>query len=118
MLKYGNSVRGKTMDTHVKTGSAKQLAASAQDAASYLKSLSHGGRLMILCHLVSGEKSVGTLESLLDVRQAAVSQMLARLRDDELVKTRREGKTIFYSLADAKTIELITLLHQHFCETN
>lgn len=70
---------------------------------------------MILCHLGSGEKSVGELESLLDIRQAAVSQMLARLREERLVSTRREGKTIFYSLADENTQEVIGLLYRLFC---
>ena len=70
---------------------------------------------MILCHLGSGEKSVGELESLLDIRQAAVSQMLARLREEGLVTTRRDGKTIYYSLADNNTYEVIGLLYRLFC---
>jgi ArsR family transcriptional regulator, virulence genes transcriptional regulator len=56
------------------------MARNAEAAATYLKTLAHEGRLMILCHLGSGEKSVGELESLLDIRQAAVSQIPARLR--------------------------------------
>lgn len=94
---------------------ASDMAQSASDAASYLKTLAHEGRLMILCHLGGGEKSVGELEVLLHMRQATVSQMLARLREDGLVTTRREGKTIFYSLADAKTAELIGMLYRNFC---
>lgn len=70
---------------------------------------------MILCHLGSGEKSVGELEVLLGIRQAAVSQMLARLRDESLVKTRREGKTIYYSLNDRNTERMIDLLYEMFC---
>jgi ArsR family transcriptional regulator len=70
---------------------------------------------MILCHLGEGEKSVGTLEQLLGIRQAAVSQMLARLRDEGLVTTRREGKTIFYSLSDTNTEQVIGLLYSLFC---
>ncbi len=92
-----------------------EMARSAQSAAAYLKTLAHEGRLMILCHLGSGEKSVGELESLLDIRQAAVSQMLARLREEELVSTRRDGKTIYYSLADNNTYEVIQLLYRLFC---
>ena len=91
------------------------MARSAQAAAAYLKTLAHEGRLMILCHLGSGEKSVGELESLLDIRQAAVSQMLARLREEGLVTTRRDGKTIYYSLADNNTYEVIGLLYRLFC---
>lgn len=70
---------------------------------------------MILCHLGAGEKSVGELEALLEIRQAAVSQMLARLRDEGLVSTRREGKTIFYSLSDGNTEQVIGLLYSLFC---
>lgn len=92
-----------------------EMARSAEAAATYLKTLAHEGRLMILCHLGSGEKSVGELESLLEIRQAAVSQMLARLRDEGLVTTRRDGKTIYYSLADENTVEVIGLLYRLFC---
>ncbi|UYV39516.1 metalloregulator ArsR/SmtB family transcription factor [Rhodobacteraceae bacterium D3-12] len=91
------------------------MARNAEQAAAYLKTLAHEGRLMILCHLGSGEKSVGELETLLDCRQAAVSQMLARLREKRLVNTRRSGKTVYYSLADDCTRTLIALLYQQFC---
>ncbi len=91
------------------------MATQATEAAAYLKTLAHEGRLMILCHLGTGEKSVGELEAMLNVRQAAVSQMLARLRDEQLVSTRRDGKTIYYSLADDKTSQVIGLLYSLFC---
>lgn len=91
------------------------MASRANEAAAYLKTLAHEGRLMILCHLCEGEKSVGELEDLLSIRQAAVSQMLARLRDEGLVKTRRDGKTIFYSLSDSNTEQVISLLYSLFC---
>ncbi|MBB96352.1 MAG: transcriptional regulator [Rhodobacteraceae bacterium] len=91
------------------------MADAAGAATAYLKTLAHEGRLMILCHLGRGEKSVGELEKLLDMRQAAVSQMLARLRDEGLVSTRREGKTIYYALADGNTRQMITLLYELFC---
>ncbi len=92
-----------------------EMAANATDAAAYLKTLAHEGRLMILCHLGAGEKSVGELEQLLGIRQAAVSQMLARLREEGLVATRRDGKTIYYSLSDDKTEQVIGLLYSLFC---
>ncbi|WP_116598678.1 ArsR/SmtB family transcription factor [Primorskyibacter marinus] len=92
------------------------MAQSASRAAAYLKTLAHEGRLMILCHLGPGEKSVRELETLLDMRQAAVSQMLARLREEDLVSTRREGKTIYYSLANTDTRRVIGLLHDLFCQ--
>lgn len=93
----------------------QEMARSAASAAAYLKTLAHEGRLMILCHLGSGEKSVGELEELLHIRQAAVSQMLARLREEGLVSTRRDGKTIYYTLADESTFEMISLLYRLFC---
>lgn len=94
-----------------------EMSDAAKAASSYLKSLAHEGRLMILCHLGQEEKSVGELEELLGMRQAAVSQMLARLREDNLVKTRRDGKTIYYSLADQDTTRVIGLLYDMFCPT-
>lgn len=92
------------------------MAQRAAEASAYLKTLAHEGRLMILCHLGTGEKSVRELEDLLNIRQAAVSQMLARLRDENLVATRRDGKAIYYSLADSNTVQVIGLLHSLFCE--
>ncbi|GAA6187898.1 hypothetical protein NBRC116596_09610 [Litorivita sp. NS0012-18] len=103
------------MTTTAPKAPPEEMAKSAAAAAAYLKTLAHEGRLMILCHLGSGEKSVGELEALLDTRQAAVSQMLARLREEGLVQTRREGKTIFYSLSDDKTAEVIGLMYRLFC---
>jgi DNA-binding transcriptional ArsR family regulator len=82
----------------------------ADEAAAFLKALSHEGRLMILCHLVGGEKSVTELESLLGQRQAAVSQQLARLRLEGLVSTRRDGKAIYYALRDPRVVDLLTNL--------
>ncbi len=88
---------------------------SASSATDFMKALAHEGRLMILCHLVSGEKSVTELENLLSSRQAAVSQQLARLRLEGLVNSRRDGKVIYYSLGDPKATRMIELLHQMFC---
>ncbi len=103
------------MTTTAPKAPPEEMAKSAAAAAAYLKTLAHEGRLMILCHLGSGEKSVGELERLLDMRQAAVSQMLARLRDEGLVSTRREGKTIYYTLAHDNTKQVIGLLYDLFC---
>jgi len=84
-------------------------------AATFLKALAHEGRLMILCHLSTGEKSVTELEQLLCARQAAVSQQLARLRLEGLVSARRDGKTIYYSLSDPKSRRVIELVYDMFC---
>lgn len=70
---------------------------------------------MILCHLTAGEKSVSELENLLCLRQAAVSQQLARLRLEGLVTCRREGKTIYYSLNDTKAARVVELVYDLFC---
>jgi len=88
----------------------------AEDAANFLKALSHEGRLMILCHLSTGEKSVTELEQLLSSRQAAVSQQLGRLRLEGLVTARREGKAIHYSLSEPRVERMIGLLYEMFCE--
>jgi ArsR family transcriptional regulator len=94
-----------------------RMAASATQAADFLKSLGHEQRLMILCHLASGEKSVGELEEVLAARQAAVSQQLARLRHEGMVTTRREGKTIYYGLGDERSKRKIVLLFDLFCKS-
>ncbi|WP_170770056.1 ArsR/SmtB family transcription factor [Ruegeria lacuscaerulensis] len=93
----------------------EQIAGNATDASNFLKAISHEGRLMILCHLVSGEKSVTELEELLSARQAAVSQQLSRLRLEGLVAPRREGKAIFYRLADDRPRRMLELVYELFC---
>lgn len=87
----------------------------AQAASAFLKALAHEGRLMILCHLSTGEKSVSELEDLLQSRQAAVSQQLARLRLEGIVSCRRDGKTIYYALQDAKAERLVGVVYDMFC---
>ncbi len=89
---------------------------NATTASNFLKAVSHEGRLMILCHLVSGEKSVTELEELLSARQAAVSQQLSRLRLEGLVVPRREGKAIYYRLADDRPKRILELVYDLFCE--
>ncbi|PRY26076.1 ArsR family transcriptional regulator [Aliiruegeria haliotis] len=92
-----------------------QIATKATQAANFLKAISHEGRLMILCHLVSGEKSVTELEHLLSARQAAVSQQLSRLRLEGLVQPRRDGKTIYYSLVDDRPRKILEVVYELFC---
>jgi len=91
------------------------MSKSAQEASEFLKALAHESRLMILCNLLSGEKSVGQLEEFLQLRQSTVSQQLARLRLEGLVSTRRDGKTIFYSIASDKVRTIIGALYDTFC---
>ncbi len=92
-----------------------RLMSNAQRASNFLKAISHEGRLMILCHLASGEKSVTELEELLSARQAAVSQQLARLRLEGLVTPRRDGKVIYYSLTDERPARIIDVVYDLFC---
>ncbi|MEQ9259011.1 MAG: metalloregulator ArsR/SmtB family transcription factor [Roseovarius sp.] len=104
-------------DTLSKEDQAR-MAENARAAADFLKAISHEGRLMILCHLVNGEKSVGELETLLGVRQAAVSQQLSRLRMEGLVTPRRDGKVIYYSLADDRPQKVLEVVYALFCSEN
>jgi DNA-binding transcriptional ArsR family regulator len=90
------------------------MADHAEPAAALMKALSHEGRLLILCHLAAGEKSVSELETLIGQRQAAVSQQLARLRLEGLVTTRRAGKAIYYTIRDQRTIGLLSCLPKLF----
>lgn len=97
---------------------ADLMAANADRAAAFLKSLSHAPRLMLLCHLAAGERTVGELEAALGAPQAAVSQQLARLRQEGLVTARREGRTVRYALADERSRRMIGLLYELFCATS
>lgn len=92
-----------------------RMVGNATRASNFLKAISHEGRLMILCHLVSGEKSVTELEELLSARQAAVSQQLSRLRLEGLVTPRREGKAIYYRLADERPRRMLEVVYELFC---
>lgn len=88
---------------------------NAQRASELLKTIGHEGRLMILCYLVTGEKTVTELETLLSARQAAVSQQLARLRYAGLVDSRRDGKTICYRLTDDRARQILEVVYDLFC---
>jgi ArsR family transcriptional regulator len=92
-----------------------QFVENATTASNFLKAISHEGRLLILCHLVSGEKSVTELEDLLSARQAAVSQQLSRLRLEGLVIPRRDGKAIYYRLADDRPKRILEIVYELFC---
>lgn len=91
------------------------MATAAQKASDLMKTLGHKDRLMVLCHLTSGEKSVGELASLLDIPQSPLSQHLARMRKESLVKTRREAQTIYYSIASGDAEQIVSLMHELYC---
>lgn len=92
-----------------------ELMRNAREASDLLKALAHENRLLLLCILHEKERSVGELESILSLRQPTVSQQLARLRFDGLVTTRRDGKTIYYSIADERARQIVKLMYGMFC---
>lgn len=91
------------------------MASAAAQASELMKTLGHKDRLMVLCHLSSGEKSVGELAGLLDIPQSPLSQHLARMRKENLVKTRREAQTIYYSIASREAERMVQLMHELYC---
>jgi ArsR family transcriptional regulator, virulence genes transcriptional regulator len=92
-----------------------ELAPKAAEAESFLKALANRHRLMVLCELHRGELSVTKLQEAIGLSQSSLSQHLARLREDSLVKTRRSSQTIFYSLANDNVSRVIGLLYELFC---
>lgn len=88
---------------------------AAGRASGLLKALGNEKRLLILCQLADGEVSVGELANVLDMEQAPLSQQLARLRNEDLVQTRREAQTIYYSLAGDEASRIIALLYDMYC---
>ena len=91
---------------------------SAADAVRLLKSIANESRLMVMCVLAEGEFSVGALNDRIALSQSALSQHLAILRDQGLVKTRRQSQTIYYSLAETAALQLINTLHDIYCKPN
>ena len=88
----------------------------AREAAAMLKAMANECRLLVLCHLAaSGELSVGQLAERVDLGQSALSQHLARLREEGLVRTRKQAQTVYYSLCDPKAERVLILLHDLFC---
>ena len=92
------------------------MASAAGEASMLLKSLSHEARLLLLCQLSEGERSVGELTEKVGLRQASVSQQLARLRAEGLVATRKQGQSVYYRLDDDKARQIIELIHKMYCE--
>lgn len=104
------------MENGVEIAQLGPFGAQARAAANLLKAMSNECRLLVLCHLAeSGELSVGQLVDLVGLSQSALSQHLAKLRDEGLVATRKEAQTVFYRVCDPKAGQLLTLLHDLFC---
>lgn len=92
-----------------------QLQENARRASALLKAMSNEHRLIVLCQLLHGEKSVGQLEQIVGLSQSALSQHLARLRRDDLVKTRRSAQTIYYSLKGEEASTVLNTLYELYC---
>lgn len=104
------------LNQHDSSEDLAQMTRNAREASEFLKALAHESRLLILCILSEGEKSVGDLETILVQRQSTVSQQLARLRLDGLVTTRREGKSVYYRLANEDVRTILTALYSVYCQ--
>lgn len=87
----------------------------AQQACALMKVLSNPDRLILLCELADGERNVGQLEEALGIVQPTLSQQLAVLRTEEVVKTRRDGKNIYYQIASAQALAVMQVLYTQFC---
>jgi ArsR family transcriptional regulator, virulence genes transcriptional regulator len=94
-----------------------ELQDNARRAAGLLKAMSNASRLVILCQLAEGEFSVGQLEKAVGLSQSGISQHLAILRREHVVKNRRDGQTVYYSLASDEVVALMSALHTVFCES-
>jgi DNA-binding transcriptional ArsR family regulator len=87
-----------------------------EDASTFLKKLSNPDRLMVACALVDSERSVRELEDLLSIRQPGLSQQLAELRQAGLIAGRKQGKQVFYRLADPRVEDFVATMYRLFCE--
>jgi DNA-binding transcriptional ArsR family regulator len=96
-------------------GFAEQMLAKATTTTLFLKAVSHPARLVLLCRLAEGPATVSEMEEMLGLAQAEVSKQLARLRADNLVTYRRDGRNVTYSIAEARTRRLVQVLHAEFC---
>ncbi len=104
------------LETRGRPAELTRMVDNAKRASDFLKALAHESRLIILCILAEGEKSVSELERELDLRQPTVSQQLARLRADGLVSSRRDGKAVYYSLASNEARTIIGAIYDVFCK--
>lgn len=93
----------------------EDMQAAAADACRLMKVLSNPDRLMLLCQLAQGEHNVGELEAALGIVQPTLSQQLTVLREEALVSTRREGKNIYYSVADPNLLEILVVMYRLYC---
>ncbi len=104
------------MKSQVATKIMSDLRRRSEGVAALLKQLSHPQRLLILCCMAEGEKSVGEIEKACGASQSAVSQFLKGMRLEGLIESRREGKQVYYKIVDKRVLELIRSLYQIFCK--
>ena len=104
------------MDLNLPEKAIDELRASADKACSLLKTMANQDRLLLLCHLIDAERNVSELEEVTGVRQPTLSQQLGVVREEGLVGTRREGKDIYYSLANPAVIRIMQTLYGLYCE--
>ncbi len=102
-------------DYKFKNMNVEEMIPAAEKAADLMRSLSHPQRLLVLCALVDGERSVADLRQMLAIEQVPMSQQLMRLRGDGLVEARREGTTVYYSIARPEVRAVVQALHDAFC---
>lgn len=115
----GYEMRGATIENLDKAiRFPEEMVENAAIACATLKAMAHESRLLILCLLANGEKSVLELEQFLSMRQPAVSQQLARLRADDLVTSRRDGKAVYYSIGNEEVRAIIRLIYTLYCATD
>jgi len=98
-----------------KSDGLSEMQKHARDAANLLKKLGNEHRLLVLCTLIKGELSVGELNAVIPLSQSALSQHLTSLREADLVQTRRESQTIYYSLRGDEAIKIIKVLQSIYC---
>ena len=94
------------------------MQAAADAASTLLRTIANENRLLLMCQLSQGEKSVGELEQILGIRQPTLSQQLGILRNKGLVATRREGKQIIYSVSDGRAMQVLVTLYELYCPTS
>lgn len=104
------------MDTMPLLDEAQELRGKVGEATAFLKKLSNPDRLLVVCALVEGERSVRGLEDGLGIRQPGLSQQLAELREAGLIVGRKEGKQVFYRLADPRVEAFVHTMHHLFCK--
>jgi ArsR family transcriptional regulator len=105
-----------TMNMSISKAELKKMQSAAEDACKLMKVLSNRDRMMLLCEIGQAEKCVGELEAALDLHQPTLSQQLTVLRKEKLVKTRREGKQIYYTLSSEVAVAVMSLLYKHYCK--